>query len=144
MKVHVGVDESSGMIHSLETTAGNVNDVSMTDKLLHGDERRVFGDAGYVGVQKRPEHQQRATSWLISQRIGKQRQLKAGSGQQQLEKLKASVRAKVEHVFFYMKRMFGYTKVRYRGLAKNTNRLYMLAGLTNLVRSYKYLPQTQG
>ncbi len=78
----------------------------------------------YVAVQQRFKHQQRAM-WMVSQRIGKQRQLKAGSVQQQLEKLPASVRAKVEHVFFYMKRMFGYSKVCYTiytSLAKNTNR----------------------
>lgn len=50
------------------------------------------------------------------------------------EKIKASVRAKVEHSFFYMKRVFGYNKVRYRGLAKNANRFYVLAGLTKPVR----------
>ena len=68
--------------------------------------------------------------------------MRRGGHEQQFEQFKASVRAKVEHPFFYMKQMFGYSKTRYRGLAKNTDRFYMLASLTNLVRSYKFIYQT--
>ena len=132
--MHIGVDDGLGLIHSIATTAANVHDITQTDKLLHGDERRVWGDAGYLGVDKREEHAARAVDWLIAMRPGRRAKLAKTSPLAQAEKIKASVRAKVEHAFFYIKRVFHYSKVRYRGLAKNTNRLYVLAGLTNLLR----------
>ncbi len=73
-------------------------------------------------------------------RPGKRALLAKSSDKEQAEKAKASVRAKVEHAFSVIKRRFGYSKVRYRGLAKNTNRLYLLAGFTSLLRAEKYLP----
>ena len=72
-------------------------------------------------------------------RPGKRAQLVKGSAEAEAEKEKARVRAKVEHTFFYIKRMFGYNKVRYRGLEKNRNRLYLLAGFTNLLRAERYM-----
>ncbi len=75
---------------------------------------------------------------MIALRPRHRRLLEAGNELVQAERIKASVRAKVEQ-FFYIKRMFGYSKVRSRGLEKNTNRLYMLTGLSNLLRSQKYL-----
>jgi len=139
MKMHIGVDEALGLIHSMETTPANEHDVTVANKLLHGDEERVWGDAGYVGIEKRTEHQRRDVEWLIAMRPGKRRTLPARSVIAKAEKAKASVRAKVEHSFFYIKRVFGYSKVRYKGLEKNTNRLYVLAGLANLLRGQKYL-----
>jgi transposase, IS5 family len=139
MKMHIGVDDALGLIHSVETTSANEHDITVADKLLHGEERRVWGDAGYVGIDKRTEHEDRETDWLIALRPGHRRLLEAGDELAEAERIKASVRAKVEHAFFYIKRMFGYSKVRYRGLEKNTNRLYVLSGLTNLLRSQKYL-----
>ena len=140
MKMHIGVDEALGLIHSVETTSANEHDVTVAEKLLHGAEERIWGDAGYTGIEKRDEHLQRIVQWLIAMRPGKRAQLLRNSMIFQAEKHKASVRAKVEHAFFYIKRMFGYNKVRYKGLAKNTNRLYVLAGLANMLRSQKYLP----
>lgn len=140
MKMHIGVDEALGLIHSVETTSANKHDVTVAEKLLHGAEERIWGDAGYTGIEKRDEHLQRKVQWLIAMRPGKRAQLLRNSMIFQAEKHKASVRAKVEHAFFYIKRMFGYNKVRYKGLAKNTNRLYVLAGLANMLRSQKYLP----
>src|SRR5690554_6539563 len=131
MKMHIGVDDSLGLIHSIATTSANEHDITQADKLLHGDEQRVWGDAGYVGIDKRPEHQDRDVEWLIAMRPGKRAALSKKSDLAKAEKNKASVRAKVEHAFHYIKRMFGYSKVRYRGLAKNTNRLYVLAGLAS-------------
>jgi IS5 family transposase len=138
MKMHIGVDDTLGLIHSVETTSANEHDITVADRLLHGEERRVWGDAGYTGIAKRPEHERRETDWLIARRPG-QRRLDMDSELAEAERIKASVRAKVEHAFFYIKRMFGYSKVRYRGLEKNTNRLYVLSGLANLLRSQKYL-----
>jgi len=139
MKMHVGVDESLGLIHSLEATPANTADITVADKLLHGDEKSVWGDAGYRGIEARAEHGRRAVNWLIALRPGKRAQLPANGLLAQAERAKASIRAKVEHPFRYIKVMFGYNKVRYRGLAKNTNRLHLLAGFTNLLIGRKYL-----
>ena len=139
MKMHVAVDESLGLIHGLTTTPANVHDITQVDQLLHGKEERVWGDAGYQGIEKRPEHESRDVDWFIAMRPGKRSQLVASDPLSQVEKSKASVRAKVEHCFHRIKRQFGYNKVRYRGLAKNTNRLYLLAGFTNLLRAEPYM-----
>jgi len=99
----------------------------------------VWGDAGYVGVNKRDEHAGRKVDWLIAMRPGKRAQLPPSNPLAQAERAKASVRAKVEHSFFYIKKIFGYSKVRYRGLAKNTNRLQVLAAFSNMLMARKYL-----
>lgn len=139
MKMHIGVDEGLGLIHSITTTAANEHDITQVDKLLHGEEQRVWGDAGFQGVDKREEHKTREVDWFIAMRPGKRAKLVKSDPLAQAEKIKASVRAKVEHAFFYIKRVFHYSKVRYRGLEKNTNRLYVLGGLANLLRMKSYL-----
>ena len=139
MKMHIGVDEVSGVIHSIDTTPANKHDITSADKLLHGKEKRVFGDSGYRGIQKRAEHKKRNVDWLIAMQPGKRRHLDEHHPVQKMEKLKASIRAKVEHPFRHIKNVFGYKKVRYRGLAKNTDRLYMLAAFSNLMTSEKYM-----
>ena len=139
MKLHIGVDETLGLIHSLETTPANASDINHAGCLLHGDEKRVWGDAGYAGVDKREEHQARAVNWLVALRPGKRAQLPPTSQLARVEKAKAGVRAKVEHPFKYIKVIFGYSKVRYRGLAKNENRLHLLAGFTNLLIGRKFM-----
>ena len=125
MKVHIGVDAQTGVVHSVSTTGANVNDVTEAHRLLHGGESQVWGDAGYQGVQKRAENRELGVEWRVAMRPGQRRKLG-----ELVEKGKASVRAKVEHPFLYVKRHFGYSKVRYRGLAKNTQRLMALLGLT--------------
>ncbi len=138
MKMHIGVDDTLGLIHSIDTTAANVHDIVPADNLLHGDEQRVFGDAGYLVIQKRDEHKDRKNvSWFIARRPGSRKKL--DDRQLKAEKLKASARAKVEHPFRYIKQVFGYSKVRYRGLAKNSNRLHLLAAFSNLLMGEKYL-----
>lgn len=138
MKMHIGVDSARGLIHSLEATGANVHDITVAAKLLHGEEDSVFGDAGYQGIQKREEHQKRTgVAWFIAQRPGKRRTL--SEDHQRMETLKASIRAKVEHPFRYIKQVFGYDKVRYRGLAKNKSRLYLLAAFSNLLMARKEL-----
>ncbi len=138
MKMHIGVDETYGIVHSLTTTSANVHDVTETVKLLHGDEESVWADAGYQGAHKRAEHKNRDVAWQIAMRPGKRRQLGTDSEEEVFEKAKASVRAKVEHPFRYVKRMFGYDKVRYRGLAKNHQRISVLLGFTNLLIAERY------
>ena len=134
MKMHIGVDDELGLIHSITTTAANEHDITQADKLLHGDEQRVWCDSGYLGVDKREEHKARAVDWFIAMCPGKRAALAKSDPLAQAEKMKASVRAKVRHAFFYIKRVFHYSKVRHRGLEKNTSRLYVLAGLENLLR----------
>ena len=133
MKAHIGVDSETGIVHSLSTTAANAHDVTEAHNLLHGGERVVWCDAGYQGVHKRWENLGLEIDWQVAMRPGKRRNLDPGSAEELAEKLKASVRAKVEHPFQKVKRVFGYAKVRYRGLAKNTERLALLFGLGNLL-----------
>ncbi len=133
MKVHIGVDAETGLVHSMSATAANVYDVSEAHNLLHGGETMVWCDAGYQGVHKRAENLGLEVDWQVAMRPGKRRKLEPGSEEAVAEKEKASVRAKVEHPFLKVKRIFDYGKVRYRGLAKNTQRLALLLGLGNLM-----------
>ena len=138
MKMHIGVDDALGLIHSIDTTAANIHDIVASGHLLHGDEKRVFDDAGYRGIQKREAHKDRpGVDWFTARRPGERSKLDANKAK--AEKIKASIRAKVEHPFRYIKRVFGYDKVRYRGLAKNRNRLHLLAAFSNLLIGEKYL-----
>lgn len=139
MKVHIGVDEVLGLTHSLETTAANVHDLTPLEHLLHGNEQRVWADAGYQGAARRKAHRDRSVDWKIAMRPGNRRQLKTRDPQHRIERLKAQVRAKVEHPFRLIKQVFGYSKVRYRGLAKNENRLAVLLGFANLMTAEAYL-----
>ncbi|NRA89272.1 MAG: IS5 family transposase [Rhizobiales bacterium] len=134
MKMHIGVDDATGCIHGINTTSANKHDITSVDKLLHGKEERIWGDAGYIGIEKREEHEGREVEWFIAKRPGKLKVLPKESNERQTERIKAQVRAKVEHPFLWIKKMFGYSKVRYRGLSKNQNRLYLLAGFYNLIR----------
>ena len=139
MKVHIGVDAQTGVVHSISTTPAKVHDVTEAHRLLHGGETRVWGDSGYRGVGRRAEHRERCVDWQVSMRPGSRRRLAEGGAEALAEKLKASVRAKVEHPFVYVKRHFEYAKVRYRGLGKNTQRLAVLLGFTNLIRAERYM-----
>ena len=136
MKGHIGVDAESGLVHSVKGTAANVNDVTQAHALVHGQETDVFADAGYQGVDKREETQGIAVNWHVAMRPGKRKALDKstpmGAIMDKLEKTKASIRAKVEHPFRVIKRQFGYVKVRYRGLMKNTAQLHTLFALSNL------------
>ena len=139
MKVHVGADAETGVVHSMTTTPANVHDVTEAHRLLHGGEKRVWGDAGYQGVDKRLENRELDVEWRVAMRPGRRRHLEPGSYEALAEKRKASVRAKVEHPFLYVNRRFGYAKVRYRGLAKNAQRLALLLGLANLMTAERRL-----
>ncbi|NBO42664.1 MAG: IS5 family transposase [Betaproteobacteria bacterium] len=137
MKAHIGVDMHSGIVHTLVTTPANTADVTQGCALLHGDETLGFGDAGYQGIDKRPESQRHAkVRWHISMRPGKRRALTHSIADQLdkvLERMKSSIRACVEHPFHIIKNVFKLTKVRYRGLAKNTAQLYTLFAMANLL-----------
>ncbi len=134
MKAHIGADADSGLVHTVICTPANTSDVTQAAALLHGEEEIAFGDAGYQGAHKRPEATM--TNWHVAMRPGKRRKLDPSNPRDaivnEIERLKASVRAKVEHPYRVIKRQFGFTKVRYRGLAKNTAQLTTLFALSNL------------
>ena len=136
MKAHIGVDDESGLVHHVECTAANASDVTVAHRLLHGQEETVCGDSGYTGLDKREEMQGKGDlGYLIAAKPSVLKQIKRKSGQKlarELEHAKASLRAKVEHPFRVIKRQFGYTKVRYRGLVKNTAQVLTLFALSNL------------
>ena len=136
MKAHIGVDDESGLVHHVECTAANASDVTVAHRLLHGQEETVCGDSGYTGLDKREDMQGKGDlGYLIAAKPSVLKQIKRKSGQKlarELEHAKASLRAKVEHPFRVIKRQFGYTKVRYRGLAKNAAQVLTLFALSNL------------
>ena len=136
MKAHIGVDADSGLVHTVRGTSGNVADVTEGNSLLHGQESDVFADAGYQGADKRPDAKADC-KWHVAMRPGKRKKLDkdnklADALINKVEKIKASIRAKVEHPFRVIKRQFGFTKVRYRGLKKNTLQIKTLFALSNL------------
>jgi len=137
MKAHIGADLQSGLVHSLKTTAANVADVCVGPELLHGEETMVFADAGYQGLDKRLADQDGKPACYVAKKRSVIQKLPEDFGIQEtaktLERLKAKVRAWVEHPFHIVKCRFGYRKVRYRGLAKNTAHLFTLFGLANLL-----------
>jgi len=148
MKAHIGVDDESGLVHSMVGTAANVADVTQVDKLLHGAESVICADAGYTGVEKRAEHEGREVIWQIAARrstykkCGKDTALYKSI--RKIEKAKTQIRAKVEHPFRVIKRQFSYTKVRFRGLVKNTAQLMTLFALSNLWMARRYLMTATG
>ena len=135
MKAHIGADADSGLVHTVRGTSGNVHDVVEGSSLLHGKETLAYGDAGYQGIDKRADAN-KVVSWQIAMRPGKRKALNKDDPADALvdkaEKLKAGIRAKVEHSFRVIKRQFGFVKVRYRGLKKNTAQLFTLFALSNL------------
>jgi IS5 family transposase len=135
MKVHIGVDKDNGLIHSIETTAANVHDLTPAAELLHGEESVVYADSGYQGIEKREEMKGRAIGFRVAMRPGKRRALPdtpEGRLDDLIETAKAHIRAKGEHPFRVIKRQFGFQKTRLRGMLKNRCKVNVLAALANL------------
>ena len=155
MKAHSGVDADSGLVHSLHTTAANEHDVTQAHELLHGQESMVFADAGYVGLPKRGEivqaqqqgQIQAELEFFVAEKRGRVDKI-ADAGlkavTKALETAKAQIRARVEHPYHVIKDLFGYRKVRYKGLKKNTAQLFSLFALANLYMARKRLMALQG
>jgi IS5 family transposase len=142
MKVHLGVDKDSGLIHSVVTTAANVHDLTPAAELLHGDEEVVYADAGYQGISKRPAMAGKTTAFRVAMRPGKRRALPdtpEGKLLDLIETAKAHIRAKGEHPFRVMKQQFGFQKTRLRGMDKNRCKVNVLAALTNLFLARRQL-----
>lgn len=130
MKAHIGVDSKTKIIHSVAATAANVHDSQVLEDLLHGDETRIWGDSAYTG-QGEVIRRKAPSAKDFTQAKGN-RHKPLSDTERLRNRTKSKVRAKVEHVFGVMKRVFGFTKVRYRGLAKNAHALFVLSALTNL------------
>jgi len=135
MKAHIGVDVEGGLVHTVTTTAANVADVAEIGNLLHGKEKTVYADAGYIGADKREGMTKRGRTWHIAAKRGRIKAMPEGEEKdaaKHVEHMKAAVRSKVEHPFRVIKRQFGYQKVRFKGLAKNTAQILTLFALSNL------------
>jgi transposase, IS5 family len=134
MKLHIGVDSQSGLVHSASVTSGNVHDSHELPNLLHGAETRLYGDSAYRGEKQRQRLKQLAPKAkdFTNQRAHKNRPLT--DADKQTNRRKSAVRSKVEHPFLILKRIWGFAKVRYRGLAKNANRAFAMLAMLNLVK----------
>jgi IS5 family transposase len=141
MKAHIGVDSKTKLIHAVAASAANVHDKHALPHLLHGRERRVYGDAGYAG-QKQLIRQHAPQAKDFTQRRGRGYRYLSPEDRAK-NRTKSRVRAKVEHAIGVIKRIFGFIKVRYRGLAKNAHRLFVTAALANLYLARSYLLRRQ-
>ena len=130
MKLHIGVDSKTGLAHTAVVTAANVHDKHPLPQLLHGAEEDVYGDSAYASQQaliasKAPSAKDRTNQRVIGDGI-------VAGLERIVNRIKSKVRSRVEHVFAVVKRQFGFTKVRYRGLAKNATRAFVVLGLANI------------
>jgi IS5 family transposase len=129
MKAHVGTDRR-GIVHSLVTTAANAADITQLPKLLHGAERAVFGDQAYWSESHRQAARLKGIRYRINRRPNHGHRL--SRTERRINRLRSAIRARGEHAFHVVKRLWGFNKVRYRGLAKNTARLFTAFALANL------------
>lgn len=137
MKAHIGVDSRTRLIHSVVATAASVHDSHILPDLLHGNETRVWGDSAYRGqTQAIKDCAPRARDFTNAKGS---RNHPLPEAERAKNRRKSGVRAKVEHQFAIIKRQFGFTKVRYRGLEKNAHRLFVACALSNLVMAKKTL-----
>jgi IS5 family transposase len=138
MKVHVGADAKTGVVHAAVVTAANVHDKHAVPDLLHGEETRVYGDRGYQGctdlIKEAAPNARDFTNRRVRQPWGEDEVARARN------RTKNRIRARVEHVFHVLKRLFGFAKVRYRGLMKNANRVFTALALANLILAQRRMP----
>ncbi len=137
MKAHIGVDAESGIVHSLDTTTAKVHDSQIWDDLLHGDETSVWADKAYVSGDREDAFAGPGKFWGVMRKAPKGAKLHPDD--EHINRLIAKVRAKVEHPFRVLKRLFGYIRTRYRGLAKNQAQLFSLFALGNLYLARRQL-----
>lgn len=141
MKAHVGTD-TRGIVHTLVTTPANESDISQMARLLHGAERVVYGDQAYWSEGHRQAARTRQIRYRINRRGNHGHKLTRY--ERHLNRLRSATRARGEHAFHVIKNLWGFTKVRYRGLAKNTARLYTMFALANLYLLRRRLMPPQG
>jgi IS5 family transposase len=138
MKLHIGVDSQTGITHSAVVTAANVHDKHALPDLLHGNEQRVYGDSAYASqkelIASKAPSAKDFTNERVRNRSGEVDEVKRAKNRN-----KSKIRARVEHVFGVVKRLWGFSKVRYRGLAKNATRAFTALALVNLFMCRKRL-----
>ena len=137
MKAHIGVDSKTKLMHAVVATAANVHDSQALPELLHGDETRVWGDSAYSGQGEAIRACAPQAQDFTNKKGRRNRPLT--DADKATNRTKSQVRAKVEHPFHVLKRVFGFVKVRYRGLAKNANWLFVACGLVNLYMARRHL-----
>lgn len=142
MKAHIGVDSKTKLIHSVVATAANVHDKHPIPQLLHGRENRVYGDSAYASQKELIGQAAPQAKDFTNQKASRHKPLT--EREREKNRTKSQVRAKVEHAFLIIKRIFGFAKVSYRGLKKNGNRLFVVAALTNLFMARRHLLRLQG
>lgn len=143
MKAHIGVDSHSKLIHSVVATAANVHDSVVIGDLLHGEETRVWGDSAYAGKKSSIHSVAPNAKDFTNKKSSRYRKLT--DKERSANRYKSKTRARVEHLFGIMKGRFGFTKVRYKGLAKNAHHLFVSSALTNLVVAKAHLlKQSEG
>lgn len=134
MKLHIGVDSASGLIHSASVTAANVHDSLEVPNLLHGNETRVYGDSAYRGKAQRERLKAIAPKAKDFTNRRAYRNAPLSEADKETNRRKSAVRSKVEHPFLTLKRFWGFAKTRYRGLAKNANRAFAMLAMINLIK----------
>lgn len=137
MKMHIAVDSRTGLAHSAVVTAANVHDKHPLPDLLHGNEQRVYGDSAYASQKALIESKAPRAKDFTNQRVRSGGEI--DEVQRAKNRNKSKVRARVEHVFAVVKRLWGFTKVRYRGLAKNATRSFVALSLANIYLARKRL-----
>lgn len=142
MKGHIGVDSKTKLIHSAVVTPANVHDSQPLPQLLHGAETRVWGDSAYIGQKDAIRTAAPSARDFTNRRATRSHALTGAD--RMTNRRKSSVRAKVEHAFGVIKRIFGFAKVRYRGMMKNANRFFVTCALANLFMVRRNLMRIQG
>lgn len=132
MKLHIGADSQTGLVHSASVTAANVHDSHEVPNLLHGNETRFYGDSAYRGKQQRERLKEIAPKAKDFTNQRAYRNCPLTDVEKQTNRRKSAVRSKVEHPFLTVKRLWGFAKVRYRGLAKNANRAFAMLAMLNI------------
>jgi len=133
MKLHIGVDSQSGLAHSAVVTPANIHDKHPLPELLHGQERRVYGDSAYTSQKALIRGKAPKAKDFTNERVRKAGEV--DEVKRAKNRSKSKIRARVEHVFAVVKRLWGFTKVRYRGLAKNASRAFTALALANIYLS---------
>ena len=134
MKVHIGADSQTGLIHRASVTAANVPDSDEVPNLLHGEETRLYGDSAYRGRERRERLKEIAPKAKDFTNKRAYRNAPLTDADKATNRRKSSIRAKVEHPFLILKRLWGFAKVRYRGLAKNANRAFAMLAAINILK----------
>lgn len=136
MKAHIGTD-TQGRVHSVGVTDASVHDSQLLDDLLHGEEQVIYGDKAYVDQQKQADFEEGGGTWRVNRKAKRGKKLNAAD--KAFNRKSNRTRAKVEHAFGVVKHLWGYRKVRYKGLEKNAAQVFTLFALSNIYMARKEL-----